>query len=128
MISRKTLYWLLRCSIALFFVLPITIFLYIWFGPIRTGEARPSPDNQYMAHAYNVYTRDILGSKEWCIELRVVEQSSGREVWRVVHQHVAGAKVPDYGSRVGPFVKWAADSTSVTVPVADGRDLVMTVP
>ena len=47
---------------------------------------------------------------------------------RVVHPHPAGAAVPDYTTRGQRFIEWAADSSSVTVPVARGRRLVLAVP
>ena len=101
---------------------------WLWFGPTGFGEFRHSQDGRYTAHAMNMSIGTLTGGRDWYIEVRVVEQASGREVWRVVHRHPAGADVPDYGSRAGRFVTWAADSSAVRVPVAGGRELVLAVP
>ena len=101
---------------------------WLWFAPSGTGEFRHSPDGRYTAHAMNMSTGTLLGGRDRYIKVRVVEESSGREVWRVVRRHPAGADVPDYGSRAERFITWAADSSAVTVPVAGGRELVLAVP
>jgi hypothetical protein len=109
-------------------VLLVAVAGWLWFGPSGTGEFRHSPDGRYTAHASNLSAGTLTGGRDWYIEVRVVEQASGREVWRVVHRHPAGADVPDYGSRAGRFITWAADSSAVTVPDAGGRELVLAVP
>ena len=99
-----------------------------WFAPFGTGESRPSPDTRFTAHASNFSQRTLWGDKQHYIELRVVEESSQREIWRVIRQHSADANVPDYGTRGIQFVAWAPDSKSVTIPVMSGRELVLDVP
>jgi hypothetical protein len=62
------------------------------------------------------------------IEVRVVEEASGREVWRVARWPPAEATVQDYGSRARRFIVWAADSSAVTITVGGGQPLVLPVP
>ncbi|MDB5311321.1 MAG: hypothetical protein JWO38_5523 [Gemmataceae bacterium] len=121
--SRRTAYRLLATAVAL----PALLLAWLWFGPTGTGEFRHSPDGRYTAHASNMSAATVLGGRDRYIEVRVVEESSGREVRRVVHRNPAGADVPDYGSRAGQFITWAEDS-SVTIPVAAGRQLLLAVP
>ena len=100
---------------------------WLWFFPSGTGEFRHSPDGRFTAHATNMTTGTITGGRDRYIKIRVVEDSSGREVWRIVQGHTAEADVPDYGTRGKRFIAWAPDSSSVTVPVADGRELALPV-
>lgn len=109
-------------------VLLVTAAAGLWFAPSGTGEFRHSPDGRYTAHAMNMSTGTLTSGRDRYIEVRVVEEASGREVWRVVHRHPSGADVPDYGSRAGRFITWASDSSAVAVPVAGGRELVLAVP
>ena len=101
---------------------------WLWFMPTGSGELEHSPNGRYTAHAHNLSTGTLLGGRDWYIQVRVVEEASGAEVWRVVHRHPAGADVTDYGSRARRFITWAADSATVTVPVTGGRELVLVVP
>ena len=86
------------------------------------------PSTESLAQAMNMSAGTLLRGRDWYVEVRVVEQASGWEVWRVVRRHPAGADVPDYGSRGRRFITWAADSSSVTVPVGGGEQLVLAVP
>lgn len=101
---------------------------WLWFVPTGTGEYRHSPDGRHTALVSNLSTGTFTGGRDRYIEVRLVEQASGREVWRVVHRHPAGADVPDYGRRDERFITWAADSSAVTVPVGGGRELVLAIP
>jgi len=63
------------------------------------------------------------------IQLTVVEKSTGHEIWHVKHYHTGDANVPDYGDRSHErFIKWAPDSSSVTIPIANGREQTFAVP
>ena len=53
------------------------------------GEFRHSPDGRYRAHATSMSTGTLLGGRDCYIEVRVVEQASGRAVEAVLnHRHV----------------------------------------
>ena len=115
-----------RITVAVAAILVVVVG-WLWFGPCGTGEFRHSPDGRFTAHAMNMTTGTITGGRERHIKIRVVEDSSGREVWRIVQGYTAEADVPDYGTRGKRSIAWATDSSSVTVPVADGRELVLPV-
>ena len=104
--SARIIILLVAAAVAL----PVSFAGCVWFTPAGIGEYRHSPDERYTAHAFNMSTGTLLGGRDKYIEIRVVEESTGRVVWRIVHRHQAGANVPDYGSRVKPFIIWASDS------------------
>ena len=123
--SRRTLFRLSIVSL----VIVLGLAGWLWFSsPFGTGEYRHSPDGRYTAHASNLSCGTIRGEREWYIEIRVVEELSGLDVWKIIQSHSSGAEVPDYGNRERKFIVWSADSGSVTVPVANGKELVLAVP
>lgn len=101
---------------------------WFWYQPSGTGEYCRSPDGRFKADASNLHRPTLLGSYEHWIEIRVTEEATEREVWRVVYRHPLGADVPDYGSRSARFIKWSADSSAVTIPVAGEQTMTFAVP
>ena len=126
--TRRTVYRLVATTAVVAFLLILTVLSSLWFGPSGTGEFRNSPNGRYTAHASNMSTGTLTGGRDWFIEITVVEESSGREVWRIVRRHQAEAEVPEYGNRAGRYVTWAPDSSTVTVPIEAGQSLVLNVP
>ena len=125
--SRRMAYRLIGVAL----VLMLLVGGWYWLTPKGTGEFRTSPDGRFTARASNMSTASPFGSPRRYIKIEVVEASSGREVWRIVHRFSAEADltdVPDYGSQAEKFLLWSADSSSVTVPVDGGRRLVLNVP
>ncbi|QEL13477.1 hypothetical protein [Limnoglobus roseus] len=114
--------------LTVFVGLPLMMAGCLWFGPSSSGEFRVSPDGKYEAYADNVSNGTILGRRNHYIVIRVVELSSGKELWRVVYDHAPDADVPDYVLRGLKFVVWAEDSSAVTIPVGDSRELKFPVP
>jgi len=114
--------------VALAVVLLIALAGWAWFAPSGAGEFRHSPDGQFTAHAMNMSAGTLTGGWDHYNEVRVVEEGSGREVWRLVRRYPPGADVPDYRSRAGRLITWATDSSSVAVPIGGGQQLVLAVP
>jgi hypothetical protein len=104
---------------------PLAFAIYVWFSPWKAGERRESPDGQYIAEAWNVTRHTLLNGDRQSIELCVVERESGRDVWRMEWSHPSGANVADYSLRGLKFVVWATDSSSVTIQIATGQQLVL---
>ncbi|MGL6076417.1 MAG: hypothetical protein ACRC8S_19870 [Fimbriiglobus sp.] len=100
-------------------VMPIITFAWFWFSPVRAGEFRESPDDRYKAHAMNVTQSRLLGGEDHWIEIQVVEQATGRVIWQIVHPHPPEADFIPYYARDMKFIKWAADSSSVTIPIGN---------
>jgi hypothetical protein len=109
-------------------VISFIVFASLWSGPLDTGEFRDSPNDRFTAYATNRSHLNWRGQREWYLEVTVVEKTSQRSVWRATYHHLKAANVPDYGRRGERFIMWAADSASVTVPVQDGRQLVLAIP
>ena len=122
--GRRGAYWLIITTVGIL----LTVAAWLWFAPSGTGEYLRSPDGRFTAHVSNLSAGTWAGSREQYIQVRIVEEASDREVWRVVRPHSALATVPDYGSRADRFLVWAADSSSVTVPVGGGQQLILPVP
>jgi hypothetical protein len=106
----------------------IVILVVLWTSPSGMGDYRVSPNGKYTAHAMNMSTGAFLGKPSRYIEISVEETSTHREIWRIIHHPSDNAKVPDYGIRGIKFVEWAADSGSVTIPIASDDKLVLSIP
>jgi hypothetical protein len=109
-------------------VISIIVFANLWSGPLDTGEVRDSPNDRFTAAAMNRSHLTWRGQREQYLEVTIVEKTSQRSVWHATYHHLKTANVPDYGRRGERFIMWAADSASVTVPVQDGRQLVLAIP
>ncbi len=100
----------------------------LWFSPSGTGEYRRSPDGRFTAHAFNMTRGTFISGRVAYIELLVIESTSEREIWRTHYFHHAD-DVPSYGDRSqAPFIRWAADSSSVVIPVGGGRQITIPLP
>ena len=108
-------------------VLVVALGFWFWFQPSGIGEYGHSPDGRFEAHAMNMTRPTLGGGQEQWIEIWVIEVVTGREVWRVVHRHPPGADVPSYGARGAKFIEWAPDSSAVTIPVAGGQPMTLTI-
>jgi hypothetical protein len=97
--------------------MPILTFAWFWFSPVRAGEFRESPDGRYKAHAMNVTQTRVFGGEDHSIEIKVVEQATGRVIWHIVHPHPPQPDELPYYTRGIKFIQWAADSSSVTIPI-----------
>jgi hypothetical protein len=126
--SKRTKLRLVAAAIAIVVAITGVLLAWLWFGASGAGEFRSSPDGRFTAHAMNMSTGTFSGGRHHYIEVRVVEETSRVEVWRVIRHHAHGVDVPDYGNRGRRFITWAADSSAVTVPVVGGRELVLPVP
>jgi hypothetical protein len=124
MFKRRLVRWGLGASL----VLLAALGAWLWFAPCGTGEYRHSPDGRFTAEVWNLTAGTLLYGHQSYIEVRVVDAGSGQEVWRVVCWHAPEAEVPDYGDRGQRFIRWAANSSSVTIPVDGGKQLVLAVP
>ena len=121
--------WYSKVAIAAVSIGAIIFVANLWFGPSGTGEWKNSPDGRFTAHAGNMSRGTVFAGRVRYIELSVVENTTGHEVWRVRVQHAGDAKVPDYGDRSQePFIRWARDSTSVTIPVEGDRQVTLPMP
>jgi hypothetical protein len=121
--------WYHWFTIAGVFSLVIALAAAIWFLPFSTGEHRISPDGRYEANAYNVNQGTFFSGRVDFIRLTVLESKTNREVWRADYYHEPGAKVPDYADRShNPFIEWAADSSSVSIPLENGRQVKLALP
>jgi hypothetical protein len=109
-------------------VVSVIVFANLWSGPLDTGEFRDSPNDRFTAAAMNRSHLTWRGQRERYLEVTIVEKTSQRSVWRATYHHLKTANVPDYGRRGKRFIMWADDSTSVTVPIQDGRQLVLAIP
>ena len=101
--------------------------LWLFFAPWGSGEVRPSPDGRWVAMAVNIERRTLFRGKIQYLKLTVEEKESHRVVWEVIHEHEAGADVPDYSHPDFKFVVWSADSSEVTFPIGDGMKLTVPV-
>ena len=128
-LSPKMKKWLVIAWIVVSIIIGLTTLLmaFLWFRPLGGSEYRISPDGRFTATAYNMSTGKINGDRDWYIELTVVENANQRVVWHVVHRYPPGVTAPDYSMRGTKFVVWSADSSTVTVPVSAGNDLVLPV-
>jgi hypothetical protein len=101
----------------------------LWFDPSGTGEYRTSLDGRFRASASNLNQNTLFNGRVQYIELLVTEPAAKREVWRVQFHHDASANVPQYGERrEKPFIKWAQDSRSVTIPVGVEQQVTLPIP
>jgi hypothetical protein len=102
---------------------------HLWFDPFGTGEYRTSLDGRFKASASNLNQNTLFNGRVQYIELLVTEPAAKREVWRVQFHHDASGKVPHYGDRSEkPFIEWAQDSRSVTIPVGVEQQVKLPMP
>ncbi|CAN5872304.1 hypothetical protein BH24DEI2_BH24DEI2_15010 [soil metagenome] len=101
---------------------------WLWFVPSGSGEFQVSPDARFTAHASNLSRGTLTGGRNQYVQVWVTENGSGREVWRVVRRPPAGTEVPVFENRDERFITWAADSSSVAVPLDGGHRLALEVP
>jgi hypothetical protein len=118
--------WLCGAGVAAVLVTSVLAGL-LWFTETGSGEVRRSPDGRFDAHANNMSRGTLWGTREEWVDIRVTEQATGREVWRV-RRNPAPGTAPDYGMRGARSVEWAADSSAVTVDIDGGQKLTFPVP
>jgi hypothetical protein len=124
--QTRPYFWI---AIAFLVVAILNFAVHLWFDPFGTGEYRTSLDGRFRASASNLNQNTLFNGRVQYIELLVTEPVAKREVWRVQFNHDASAKVPHYGDRrEKPFVEWAKDSRSVTVPVLTGQHVTLPMP
>jgi hypothetical protein len=104
------------------------VFCWCWFAPSGGGEYRTSPNGRFTAYASNLSRSMPVAAGEAYIELRVEDDSTGKEIWRVTKRPTAGAKTPDYRNGGNNLIVWAEDSSSVTIPVGNGQAMTLPVP
>jgi hypothetical protein len=100
---------------------------YAWFAPSGTGEYRQSPDGRFVAHATNMNRGTWFNGRVNYVDLGIAELASGRVIWHAEYFHQG--HVPDYGDRSQEgFIRWAVDSSSVTIPIDANRQITIPVP
>lgn len=115
----------IACSLI---VLVLIGLLWLWFAPSGTGEYADSPDKRYRAFASNMSRGTWFHGREEYILVDIVDSTTGREVWRAERFPLPGETPPEYGDRSKKFIKWSADSKSVSIPVGGAADSVWVVP
>ncbi|HZZ80528.1 MAG TPA: hypothetical protein VFE62_18640 [Gemmataceae bacterium] len=116
-------------AVAGVFSLVIALASAWWFLPFGTGEYRISPDGRYEARAENVNQGTLFRGRVDYIRLTVLESGTNREIWRAYYFHEPEAKIPDYADRSQkPFITWAPNSSSVSIPVENGQQVTLTLP
>lgn len=117
---------MIACVVA---VLAVVFFAWLWFSaPFGTGEYADSPDKRYRASAHNLSRGTWFHGREEYISIDVVESATGSVVWKAERSPLPGETAPEYGNRSKRFIKWSADSKSVSIPVGGAVDAVWVVP
>ena len=83
----------------------------LWQLPSGSGEYQAAPNNTYTAHLSHM-SRGTWGLKRTNYAEATVVDAKGNILWQMVYLPQNG--LPDYGDRQKHFIKWAADSASVT--------------
>jgi hypothetical protein len=91
---------------------------WAWFLPSGTGEYLDSPDGRYTAHASTLNHGTWLLGRVNYIEIKVVEKSSHRTVWKAERYAMPNEVQPTFGDRSKKFIVWAPDSRSVSIPIS----------
>jgi hypothetical protein len=99
-----------------------------WFSPSGTGEFQKSPNSKFIANASNMSIGTWFHGRDRYIKLSVLESATEREVWQIQYRYKSGTKVPDYSIRGKHFINWAQDSSSVTIPTSDDRQVTLNLP
>ena len=109
-------------------ILALVVAGSVWFSPFGTGESEDSPDGRYHTSAMNMRQGTWLNGRINFVDIKVIENSSGRIVWHAKRYPLASEASPDFGNRSKKHIQWAADSRSVSVPVGGLVDSVWSVP
>ncbi len=123
MMSRR----LIRLLIVVAVLAVLLLAAAAWFGPIKSGESRDSPDGRYKASAMNVH-RGTLYGRRWYVELEVVDNVSHETVWIRQVPYSAADDAPELLDRSERFVEWSSDSSSVTLAKGTRFSTVVSLP
>jgi hypothetical protein len=89
-----------------------------WFSPSGTGEYLDSPDGRYTAHVSNLSHGTWLLERVNYIEIKIVEKSSDRTVWKAERLALRNEVQPTFGDRSKKFIVWTPDSRSVSISIS----------
>jgi hypothetical protein len=96
--------------LALLVLAVLARFAQVTFGSMGEGNGVESPDKRFLAHAQSFYTTKFWGGKRNYYEF-TIKSAAGRRIHHLVMDEPPQGMI---SVRQDDWIKWAADSSSVT--------------